>query len=262
MSGDIFSLVDNAHLVVDDVVFVFLSIRAIEMGKGFVNPVYRSRAYWSAALFSVAVLNDVASNIPIPNAVVVGLLTFLTFILLIVTILVFVDRSILVAISTDFFHRSIIGWSRWRRWVFVALVLSSISLFAASIALPNNENFPTAGDSILLLVGFWQFIIVIPVSFAYAAAALIIGARRTPDLSLKGNFRFLGLALALFVASFVVSGVTNDVVPFDLANDALSLASVYLLYRSVMSLSTIGRVGKEAPEVPVPKISLPAAPPS
>ena len=66
---------------------------------------------------------------------------------------------------------------------------------------------------------------------------LIVGARRTPDLTLKRHIRFLGIALGLFVLNFLTGSLTNGGFPSDLLDDAISPLSVYAIYVSIMSLS-------------------------
>jgi hypothetical protein len=244
MSGDIFSLIDDLRQVVSNGVLIFLAFRSIELGRGFVNPIYRSRAYWSAAVFAVAVLSNADNYIPFPDNVVGNILSFLPFPLLLYVILVFVDRTILVAIASDFFHRSVLRWERVRKFAYALFTLSFAVLVVTAFFLPSNQSYPVAGDSAIIYLAFYQFAIIIPGVLAYAAGALIIGARRTPDNTLKNNIKYLAFALALFVADFVVGGFTNDVAPYDLVDDALSLLSIYMLYRSIMYLSNIGRVEK------------------
>jgi hypothetical protein len=216
------------------------------MGNGFVSAVYRGRAFWSAAVLSVIVLSNVSNYVPFPNDLVGFVLSFLPFPLLLTTILAFVDRSILVAIASDFFHRGILRWQAMRKPAYALYALSFLGFVMAASLLPNNENAPTTGDPALLFVAFYQFFVVFPGILVYAAAALVIGARRTPDNVLKSNIRFLAFALAAFIISFAIGAATSDAAPFDLVDDALSFVATYMLYRSVMSLSTIGKMEKIA----------------
>ena len=241
MSIDILYVVDGLRGPLGDVIFALAAARAIQMGRNFVNPVYRSRAFWSAGLAIVAILNDLSGSLN-ANGLLGFFLSFGPFVLLLTAILAFVDKTVLVAMLTDFFHRDILSWHRARKWIFVAFALSLILFFVASFGLPSSESAPGSNDPLIVWIGFYQFSVALPAIFVFATACLGVGARRTPDRTLKNHIRFLAYGLALFVGSFVIGFITNLVLPFDLVNDVVGVLSVYMVYRAVMSLSPVARL--------------------
>jgi hypothetical protein len=86
---------------------------------------------------------------------------------------------------------------------------------------------------------------------SYSAAALVVGARRTPDRTMRRFVRMLGLAIICMVLFFTV---WIPFAPFSLTvQDLGSLisecfipAAAYFLYLAVMSLSSVGRVEEVA----------------
>jgi hypothetical protein len=248
MSIDFYSTVDSLRQVAANLLLAFAASRALLMGREFVSPIYRSRAFWSAGLIIVIVIGNLSNYLPSTNSDVLAILFVGPFIALLLAVLAFVDRTVLVAIETDFFHRGILRWQILRRPAYVAMVVGFVVFIVSSFFVPADQNAPVAGDSILVFVAFYQFVVVFAVVFGFAAAALAVGARRTPDLTLKRHIRFLAMALGIFIVNLLLSVATNDVVPFDLVDDALGLTSTYMLYRSVMSLSPIGRVQKDTME--------------
>ena len=77
--------------------------------------------------------------------------------------------------------------------------------------------------------------------FACALLAVIIGARRIQDRTMKRHLTLLGLALFVFVLA-----VVNDLtLMFSLFDDFISLVGTYVVYRAVMTLSPIGHIKEE-----------------
>jgi len=219
---------------------------AIQFGRAFVNSVYRRRAFWMAVLLVAITLSNIFSFSPTLSS---SFLNGLIFYGLLVVILAFVDGVILVTRETDFFHRDVLGWMRTRLFAYIILIASLAAEIVSLQAIPSSQSVPAPGTSTVLLVAFYQFDFVTPVCFTYAAAAVFVGARRTPDLNLKRHARLLGVSLALFVATFVVSTPGTEL--SFLVSNAFGLVSIYFLYRAVMALSPIGRIIPESvPDAP------------
>ena len=91
------------------------------------------------------------------------------------------------------------------------------------------------------------------VGFPYLAIALIVASRRTPDRTLKMHVRFIGLAIVGYIGATIISsgGGIHDVIT-SLVDAFFVILGVYALYRSVMSLSPLGRVAKEGEAPPKP----------
>ena len=213
------------------------------MRKAFVNSTYRSRATWYVILMSVIIVANANTLVPNPGTggfwSFVGLLPFLG---LIATIFAFVDKSVLVAMENDFFHRNTFYWRRLRWPLGVTLVVSFASAAAAfSFALPSDA---TDAPTLVLIAYFVAFIY--PIILSYSTAVLITAARRTSDRILKRSIFLFGLAMATFVLSILSGSIfPNGSVGSLIVNQGPNIAGTYLVYRSALSLSPVGHIQKK-----------------
>jgi hypothetical protein len=215
--------------------------RSAQMARGFVDRVYKSKALWMAALMSSILISELSVFVQFPQTTVGSLLAFSPLILVIVVSYAFVDRTILVAMRSDFFHRDVIGWMKVRIPGFV-LVAVAICLAAATSALiPSSSSTVPFWST----VTFNAFVVVVPVVLGYAALAVVISARRTADRTLKRHIILIGLSLACFAGLLALFATPNTDF-FNLVADALNVGSLYLLYRAVMSLTPLGRLERGA----------------
>ena len=219
------------------IVAALACVRGVEMGRAFVNGVYRRRAFWIAAMLFAIELSIITSVVPAFGNSLVGAIVFSV---MIVVIMAFVDGVILVAQQTDFFHRDIGAWQRLRWLMYTAIVLSVVLETVSSFYIPSFSSSIPPGTSDLLVLAYYQFDVVVPVAFIYAAVVLAIGTRRTPDRTLKTHIRFLGVSLALFVGTFVLSTPDTELAFF--ISSVVGFASIYFLYKAVMALSPVGRI--------------------
>jgi hypothetical protein len=239
MSDEFQSVASSVNSLFTIVVLLFATYRVGGMERGFVDPIYRSKARWSAALMVVIVISSVTNFLPLPSSGVLSELGFVPFIAIILVSFGFVDRTITIAIRTDFFHRDTIGWSRARIPSAVLLVI-----FCGLALIVGGINNPT-GSVLFWATGIFDgFFTVVIVVLAYASVALVVGARRTPDKTLKRHVLLLGMALACFVLSiaFFLGPSSSDVVA--LGSDLVSILATVFLYASVMRLTVLGRVEK------------------
>ena len=213
--------------------------RSAQMARVFVDPVYKSKAVWMAALTSTILLSELSSFVQFPSTALGSLLVITPLALVIIVSYAFVDRTILVAMRTDFFHRDVIGWMKVRLPGF-ALVAGALCLIVPDwVLVPSGTSTPPFWST----VSFDIFVVVVPLVLGYAAIVMVISARRTADRTLKRHILFLGLSLACFaVVLALFASPSTDL--FDLLEDALNVGSLYLLYRAVMSLTLLGRVDK------------------
>jgi hypothetical protein len=234
MLDDIINLVGVLAILLGLGIMVFASYRAVEIGRVLVKGAYRSRAFWSSAVMIIIVISNLAGVLPVPFPV------FLIPILIV--ILAFVDSSIRVAQEMDFFHRSALGWQGVRKPLYVILLLSSV-IFVWALLFTSLDTLPAQ-------LGASQFFAVVAILFSYSAAALIVGARRTPDRTMRRFVRMLGLAIVsmvLYLTIWIPFAPFSTTVQ-DLGNMIsyfFTVAAAYFLYHAVMSLSTLGRVEKE-----------------
>jgi hypothetical protein len=237
MSVD-FPAVANAAATVVIIAILFVGIyRASQIRRAFVNSAYRSRATWSAFLMLIILIVMVANYVPFPSSGILSTVGALPFIALLLAIFAYAERSAIVAMETDFFHRNTLGWLR-ARWP-AAIVL--VAFDAADVALS-----PVAEPNALeLALANLAFVAVIGV-LAYATATLVIGARRSSDRTLRRSILLLGLALSTLVLSLVLTfPLVEGTLPFVIVNKGTALVGIYLIYRSMMSLSPLGRIDKD-----------------
>lgn len=254
MSVDVLGLFNNASNVVISAILILGIYRALQMRGAFVNPAYRSRATGSVFLMLVILILFVTFYAPIPSSGVLSVIGFLPFLAAILTFFAYADRSVLVAIETDFFHRNTLRWFQVRWLAGFALVAAITLLVPAIVFLPAFNGFPPPDYPVLGLVAFFMFLVAVPLVLAYSTAALIVGARRSSDRTLRRSILLLGLALSTLVLYLVLTiPLTQGTLPYAVVNNGTALVGIYLIYRSVMSLSPLGRVEKEAAQNSKPK---------
>lgn len=213
--------------------------RSAQMAHVFVDRVYKSKALWMAALTSSILISELSSFVQFPSTALESLLVISPLALVIIVSYGFVDRTILVAMRSDFFHRDVIGWMKVRISGFV-LVAGALCLIVPDwVLVPSGTSTPPFWST----VAFDVFVVVVPLVLGYAAIAMVVSARRTADRTLKRHILFLGLSLALFAVVLALFALPSTDA-FDLLEDALNVGSLYLLYRAVMSLTLLGRVEK------------------
>lgn len=156
------------------------------------------------------------------------------FFLFLLFLLPYVDGGVLAALDTDFFHRDTLLWRRLRKPAFLVIYASfaAFAVFAASMSFVVPSSSPP-----------FLFLYVVIIILGYGAVTLVVAARRTADRTLRRHIGYLGLSLAGFIAQTFLFNPSS--IYFSLAEDAVYLAAVYVLYRAVMSLSLVGRIVKE-----------------
>jgi hypothetical protein len=241
MSSDYAQFVSDASSIIQLAILVVGIGRVAEMRKGFVDPTYRSRAFWSGLLMAVVALTNATSLIPLSNGIAGSIIGSLPLLAIIGVAFAFVDRTAIVGIRSDFFHRNILGWMRVR---IPATFVMAGSLAYGIIALnvpESNAPSPPLWD----LIGIFQVFIVAVGLLGFGAVVIIIASRRTPDQTLKKNIRLLGIALGWFVLSLVafLLPFSNDLAT--VVGALLTILATYFLYLSAMSLTPLGRTIRE-----------------
>jgi hypothetical protein len=215
--------------------------RVAEMRRGFVDGTYRSRAAWSALLMFVIAVTNAEGLVPLPNDILGALIGTLPFLGIIGVCYGYVDRTVVVAIRSDFFHRNIMNWTRLRIPLTAIIVVSLASDFVAGLVpVPESQATP-----FLVVAAFELGLGAAAVVLGIGAVAIAISARRTRDQALRKNIRLLGLALGFFVAALASFVVLPPGDASTAVGDILTVFATYFLYLSTMSLSPLGRVEKE-----------------
>ncbi len=228
-------------------ILLVAAYRAFELGRVLIRGVYRNRAYWTGATALALVLFTLAADFLPPS----NPLSPLAFPLIAIVLLVFIDSSVKVARDTDFFHRSTLGWER-RRKAFPVLLAASLAVAVLDVYFFGTTSYTS---TVLGALGVFQVFAVLAAVFSWGAAALIVGARRSPDRSLRRFASMLGRVVASFVLFLTV---WIPFAPFSLTVQDLggtisifcATVGTYYLYQAVMSLSPVGRVEQEV--VPTP----------
>ncbi len=234
------STTNQLSFIVADIVLAVAAYRGIEIGRAFTSRLYRSRATWAVAIVLVAFLSDLTNIVPF-STLLSSLSSFILLVMLILVVFVFVDVSILTTIELDFFHSNTL---RWRQGRFVGYLLlfgdvGFVFLVGSIAGLPGTPAWinSLAGSSAFnAQAGLAIFGVL-----AYSAAALIVGARRTRDKTMKRHLLLVGSAFLLFIVSTL-----NDLTfAIELLNDFLALLGPCVIYLALMALSPVGRVEKE-----------------
>jgi hypothetical protein len=241
MSIDPIVYVNDASGLIQIVILAVGIARVAEMRRAFVDVTYRSRAAWSALLMFVIAVTNAESLIPLPNGILGALIGTLPFLAIIGVSYGYVDRTVVVAIRSDFFHRNILNWTRVRIPLTAIILVSLASgLVAGLVSVPESQATP-----FLVIVAFDLGSGAAAVVLGFGAVAIAISARRTRDRALRRNIRLLGLALAFFVASLAAFVVLPPGDASSAVGDILTVFATYFLYLSTMSLSPLGHVENE-----------------
>ena len=257
MSTDVVGLITNATDLIVIGILLLGIYRAIELRRAFVNSIYRGRATWSGFLMLIILISFLSNYAPIPSTGAFSIAGFLPFVAIVVTAFAYADRSVLVAIETDFFHRDTLGWARVRVPASLVLIGSMVVLVVLFLISPPQPSLPlvVAADAPFVLAGL---------VLAYATAALMVGARRSADRTLRTSIFLLGLALFTLVLDIILTTpLTTGSLPDVVITQGTAVVGIYLIYRSVLSLSPLGRVQKDVDGTVTPVsigASKPAAP--
>ena len=241
MSVDVAGAINVVTTVVTVGILLVGIYRALEMRRAFVRGPYKSRATWSTLLMLVIIPTQLETIVSVPNTGLLSLLGFIPFIALVLVIYAYADRSVLVAIETDFFHRDTLGWLRVRRPLAIYIICFLAAEVVGGVVLTPAEQNSLLGD----ILNDLFYVSLAPI-LGYATAALIVGARRSADRTLRRSILLLGLALSTLVVSIVVTTpLPSGALAAVIVMQGTAVVGIYLIYRSMMSLSPLGRVEKE-----------------
>jgi multisubunit Na+/H+ antiporter MnhB subunit len=264
MSVDYVDAAEAAILLAASVLVVFALYRAIEFRRVLVGRAYKNRATWTI-VFLLAILFffvDAQGELPYlsSDGGVPG------WMVMTVSLVLFVDSNIRATQETDFFHRDTLHWRVLGRPAVIAM-LCSLAITMLVIVAVGFSNLATWGltstSPAWVDVGGFQYFLVLGVVLAYGAASLITAGRRTQDRTMKRFVGMLGLSLLGFVLFFTtwipLAYFGNDA--SDIGSELFLIVAGYYLYKSVMSFSPVGRVVAGTESVPPVSMSdLPSSP--
>jgi len=224
-----------------------VTFRALEIRRVLVGGVYRRRASGIAALMVIAIIAGLTSSntglttAPFFSTPVGSLFTALPLLLFFIAFYAFVDSNVLAAMEIDFFHRNMLHW-RHVRAPFYGLMLFAIGVALALAYFTSNNLIYNFFTVVWVVIVFGCFGLVL----GYSAAALVVISKRTPDSTLRRFVRLVGLGLVLFLISSVIWFLDVFVNYLgDVISGFFIIASTYLLYRAVMSLSPVGKLERQ-----------------
>jgi hypothetical protein len=264
MSIDITLIIAELILLIAGIVLVFLISRAVMIGRKFVGQVYRSRAFWFAGVMVIALISVLSNLIsalfnlyPSTSLSALGIIALLAWVLV---MFVYADRTILVMLAMDFHHRNTLHWRPIRTFAYVA-VFANVFYLYAFIFVTKAPTCPSCPAAYLPGLPSWvpvilpgilvpEAILAFIVTFGYTISTVIIGDRRTSDMTIKRHVRWLGLSFLIFLSFFVgftlpsIGLIISLYVAF-LLQSFITLVVVYTFYRALMSLTPIGRLEVE-----------------
>ncbi len=259
MSVDAMLIILQLCFIIAGITFVFLITRSVSMGRKFVDRAYKSRAFWFAGLMIVVLLWMLFTGLfasSVKN--VEGISIELLFAAILVAF-VYADKTIHVTLEMDFFHRNTLHWRQVRKLAYVVLFAGLIFLIVqipltapppcSGCTAPLNPGLPSWVSLILNptteLIVVIEFLVAFVATFGYSSAAIIIGARRTSNLTMKIHLKWFGLGLL----SFVVAVLGGLLLSSPLIASFGVLALAYTFYRALMSLTSLGRVNRAEKEI-------------
>jgi hypothetical protein len=240
MSGDPIWIANDGTSLIQIAILAIGLTRVAEMRKGFVDPTYRSRALWSGLMMIFVVVANAVGLVPTPTGTVAVLLYTVPLYALVGVGFAFEDRTALVAMKTDFFHRDILGWRQIR--VPAGLVLPAS--LGIGVVVGVTPQAALASPPSWVIVGTLQVAVVAPVLLGLGSIVMVIGSRRTPDQTLRRSIRLLGVGFGFFVVGLVAFiAAYSDLGA--LIGDVATAFATYFLYLSAMSLTLLGKTERD-----------------
>jgi multisubunit Na+/H+ antiporter MnhB subunit len=265
MSVDYSDAAGVAILLVASGLVVFALYRAVEFRRVLVGRVYKNRASWTV-VFLLAILFfffDTSGYVPYlsSDGGVPG------FVVITVSLVLFVDSNIRATQETDFFHRDTLRWRVLGKPAVIA-ILCSLAIVGLAIVAAGFNSIATWGmtntSSVWVDVGALQYFLVLGVVLVYGAASLITAGRRTQDRTMRRFVGMLGLSLLGFVLFFTIwiplSYFGTDA--SNVGSEVFFIVAAYYLYKAVMSFSPVGRVEVGTGSVPPVSAGVPTSSPA
>lgn len=172
--------------------------------------------------------------------------------ILFVVVFAYLDSLVKVARRSDPLLRNIIHWEKTRYigWAGVALIF----VFNALSLSPSAGLANLSGELVTILIS---------VPFIIGGAGVLVGATRIKDPMLRGNLKWLGLALLVSIVEDILflleslAGLSNYEIYYSywgLISFVITMVVAYCLYRAARSLAPISHFPmdeeKQNPTVP------------
>jgi hypothetical protein len=138
---------------------------------------------------------------------------------------VWIDRTITTLIRMDYLRRDLARWSKLR-WVYWTLVGIMFAMYFIGFFYPEGPTI--LGDIFLVFL-------LLPV--AYGSLALVIGSRRTTDMTFRHHAKWLGYAIGSLILISLIYGLTTNIV----LRSAPFLLISYFFYKVARFLVPVGK---------------------
>jgi hypothetical protein len=203
MSSDYaFVLATMGLLSVDDALILYGAYLALSVWRGLVVPIYKSRAAWMA-LVGIPLVIAVSYSFIVESLVPTSFLgTQIIFEILftfpLISMFVWIDRTINSVIRLDYLRRDILYWKRLRAVYWAAFILANAFFFSRYLFTDPYAYNTTS--------------IIVVVALAYGSLCLARGARTTRDMTFRSHVKWFGFLAAAFVPAilaYVLSGGPN-----------------------------------------------------
>jgi hypothetical protein len=219
---------------VTDVISLYAAYLAFSIWRGLVVPIYRSRALWNGALAILFGLGfTISGNVDLIFGQAYGVLGVILAYLIVypgaqIVLFIWIDRTMNTIIRLDYQRRDVARW-RSLRFVYWAFAAATLALYAILFA----TNSSVVLD--LFLISF-----LFPLS--YGSLALILGARKTRDMTFKLHARWFGFA----IAALIVVTLTPSFVGSMLVNSLPYILVSFCVYKMARFLVPIDRFPNSA----------------
>jgi hypothetical protein len=191
-------------IIVSDLGFAYAAYLSLSVWRGLSVPVYKSRALWTGILaLIIAIVTPISGNVNVifpSQYYVVGLI--LVYAILypgaILGLFAWIDRTINTLIRLDYLRRDLTRWSKVR-WVYWALTGIQLALYFGIVAFPQGPA---------ILYNTYPIFLLAPA--AYGTIALLIGSRRTKDMTFRLHAKWIGYLMGAIILISVVDSFTTN----------------------------------------------------
>jgi len=219
-------------IVVSDLGLVYAAYLSLSVWRGLSVPIYRSRALWTGILaLLIGVATPISGNVsvlfPSSNFYFAAILVYFTLYPgVIFGLFVWIDRTITTLIRMDYLRRDLARWSKLRLvyWTLVGVMFATYFI---------GFFFYPEGPPILTDI----FLVFLLLPAAYGSLALVIGSRRTTDITFRHHAKWLGFAIGALILISLISVLTTNIV----LQSAPFLLISYCFYKVARFLVPVGK---------------------
>lgn len=215
-------------MVVVDGFILFGSYLAITVSRGLVVPIYKSRALWMALVgmpLALAISYNIITVVLVPNsALSTPLIPQILFTFPLISLLVWMDRTVLAVIRSDYLRRDVLHWTRLRVAYWALVIAGNVAFFASYVY----------GPVLVVLAN-----VFLAVALGYGTLSLAKGAATTSDATFRSHVKWFGYLVVFFIPAVLVYSLYGGPTILNLL--FLTVAS-YCFYRMARLLVPAGKL--------------------